>query len=101
LRVVRRAALRAGVGDLDPYGSAREEQHPKLEVAARHPAVRDGVRRQLGHDQGGGFGEFTVVGDAPLVQVVRREAPGETGAVRLPEGRDRIRPLGDCLVQRS
>lgn len=75
----RRVGLRTGVTDLDTDAACREG-HPQLEVPAGDPAVGDRVGGQLGDDHGDGVGGRTAVRDAPGVQLVQSEVPGEAGA---------------------
>ncbi|GHB06621.1 hypothetical protein GCM10010346_32190 [Streptomyces chryseus] len=42
--------------------------------------MRDGVGSQLGDHEGCGLGCLTPVRDAPRVELMQRETPGETGA---------------------
>lgn len=72
----RRVGLRTGVTDLDTDAACREG-HPQLEVPAGDPAVGDRVGGQLGDDHGDDVGGRTAVRDAPGMQLVQSEVPGE------------------------
>lgn len=76
-----RAALAAGVGDLDAQeaGGLSELQ---LEVAAGDAAMRRGIGCQLGNEEGGTVGHLGPVRDTPPAQLLESEPAGEAGAAR-------------------
>jgi len=76
--------LATGVRHLDAqYGLG--EREPQLEVPARDAAVRGGVGRELGDDQGRRVRRPRAVRDAPAVELVEGELPGEAQGRRMPD----------------